>query len=304
MCLAKGKGRKMDQRTEQTAINVQEYTIQVGADKPFSVYHMSDNHICEADERDNARKQRLAERRGKEFSDCGKNAVRQLCDTMLEVVRREQLPLIHTGDLIDFVSEANLAYAKQALNGLDVMMAVGNHEFSQYVGEAFEDERCKAETKEQVLAAMPDGSLFGVQIRNGVKFITVDNGYYYILPEQLKAFEKEISEGMPTVLVMHNPLYSKDMYEQVITATGKNEPPYLMGCPEVLLRHLEGSRFRQQVADGVTLKFLACCEEAANLKAVLAGHLHKSYVSRLDSGVPQYVVDGAYHAVMNKYQFI
>lgn len=56
----------MEQRTEQTAINVQEYTIQVGADKPFSVYHMSDNHICEADERDNARKQRLAERRGKE----------------------------------------------------------------------------------------------------------------------------------------------------------------------------------------------------------------------------------------------
>lgn len=289
---------------ENIKITVKEYTIPVGAKKEFSVYHMSDNHICLADERDDERKRRLAAGRVSAFSDISGEHIQKIYEAMLEEVRTQNIPLVHTGDLIDFVSKANLEYAKKTLEGMDVIMAVGNHEFSQYVGEAFEDEGYKAQSKEEVLAAMPEGSWFGVRVIEGVKFITLDNVYYYVTPWQSEQFKKELSDGMPAVLVVHTPLYSKDMYEQVIEATGIDTPPYLMGCPEPLLRHLDGHRFRQQVPDGTTIDFLEFCEQAPNLRAILSGHFHRSYVSKLDSGIPQYVVDGGFHAVMNKYTFV
>lgn len=285
-------------------MTVNEYTINVGAENPFSVYHMSDNHICLADTRDNERKRILAKNRTIDFAGEEGSKLPDICDAMLSEVRAAKAPLIHTGDMIDFVSYANLDYVKDKLSGQDVIMAVGNHEFSQYVGEAFEDEAYKSQSKERVLSVLPQGCLFGSRVIEGVKFITLDNVYYYVLPEHLSLLQKELAEGLPTVLVVHTPLYSSDTYRQVVNIHREGEPPYLCGCPEPYLRKLEEMRYKQQVPDETTLAFLRVCEEAENLKAVLAGHLHFPLVSRLDSGIPQYAVGPGYSGYMNKYTFV
>lgn len=285
-------------------IVINHYTIPVGAKKEFSVYHMSDNHICLADERDNERKNLLAKERANAFTNGHPELLEEMLICMLEEVRRQKLPLIHTGDLIDFTSCANFDYARQCIEGLDVIMAVGNHEFSQYVGEAFEDEAYKEQSIKDVLASLPDGCMFGSRVIEGVKFITLDNCYYYITPPQLEYFREVLSDGLPVVLVMHTPLYSSDLYRQIVAAKGVEEPPYLCGCPQQYLRHLSEARYRQQAPDETTLQFLGLCKSAPNLKAVLAGHLHATYVSSLDSGIPQYVVEGGFNGVMNKYIFV
>ena len=47
--------------------------------------------------------------------------------------------ILHTGDLQDFVSEANIDFIREQLGVGDWYAAAGNHEYSQYVGEARED---------------------------------------------------------------------------------------------------------------------------------------------------------------------
>lgn len=283
---------------------IQEYTVNVGADRPFSVIHMSDNHICLADERDGERKLELCENRLNSFTANRPERQAEINSAMFAYVRKSGLPLVHTGDFMDFVSQKNLEYAAECFDGIETVFSAGNHEFSLYVGEAWEDEDYKKQSLTAVCEAFPDGIEYGVKYINGLKFITVDDGYYYILPEHLEAFKEEISDGKPFVLVLHNPLYSKDLYAQVMKDKPLTEPPYLTGCPEELLSELSDHRRRQQHADEATLEFLKLCNECTNLKLVLAGHLHKGYSSKLDSGVPQLTADGTFDNIMYKINLI
>ena len=129
-------------------MKIREITIPVGALEPFSVLHTSDNHICLADERDNERKRKLAEERGMAISKGHPEQLTKKAEEIFAYAKEHQLPVFHTGDLIDFVSEANLDYARNLLKDADVFVAAGNHEFSQYVGEAWEDEAYKAQSFE------------------------------------------------------------------------------------------------------------------------------------------------------------
>lgn len=285
-------------------MQITEIQIPVGATKPFRMLHMSDNHLCLADERDNERKNTLAQNRGRDFTGGHPEMLLTHLADLMALAKTENLPILHTGDMIDFVSEANLDYTQKTFMGADVFAAAGNHEFSQYVGEAWEDEAYKAQTFAHVKAAFPGDFWFQVRIENGVKFIAVDNNYYYVTEEQLRLFKEETADGMTVVLIVHNPLYSQDMYEKVMAGKSDKEPPYLFGCPEPLLRTLDDHRYRQQKPNETTLAFLELCNSLLNLKAVLAGHLHKPFASQLDNGVPQYVAGAGYAGEANLYTFL
>lgn len=284
-------------------MKINEYTLAVGAEKPFVAFHMSDNHVCLADERDDDRKIALAERRERSF--CGEDGpgTAETAEELITAAKKENALLIHTGDLIDFVSRKNLDFAKRYFDGVDAVMCAGNHEFSLYVGEAWEDEAYKAQSLGKVKKAMPDGIIFGVKEINGVRFITLDDSYYYILPELYTKTAEALEGDKPCVLLVHTPLYSEDTYRKVMKDAPADAPPYLCGCPDDLLRHLSEHRYKQQRADETTLAFLRLCSNAKNLKAVLTGHIHKPCFSYLDSGIPQIAAGGAYEGTINRYIF-
>jgi len=277
-------------------MNTLKTELTIGLDAPVTLLHISDTHLALADERDCERKRELAERRAPSF---------RRAEEMLQAASQMQKEtghlIIHTGDLLDFVSEANLDRAKAFVTENDVFFAAGNHEFSQYVGEAWEDEAYKAVSMDSVLAAFPEGILFGVRVIHGVKIITLDDNYYYVTPELLARLKEELSDGVPAILAMHNPLFSEDLYAQVMAGKAPDAPPYLLGCPEERLRTLSEKRYNQQKPNDITLEFLHFCESCPNLKAVLAGHLHKFYESRLDSGTPQYVCAASYRGEIIEY---
>lgn len=285
-------------------MQIQHVTVHVGAERPFRALHISDNHLCLADERDNERKQALAKSRGHGFTGGHPERLLERLNEQLDYAVSEGLLLLHTGDIIDFVSVKNLEAAGALLAKADTFMAVGNHEYSQYVGEAWEDEAYKAQSFDDVMEAMPGNVWFQTRVIGGVKFIALDNGYYYITEELFRLFREALSDGMPAVLLVHNPLYSPDTYAKVMAGKSADVPPYLTGCPEELLRTLDDHRYRQQKPDKLTTEFIRFCETCPNLKAILAGHLHKFYETKMESGIPQIVAGGGFAGDAVEYTFI
>ena len=127
---------------------------------------------------------------------------------------QNDLKFIHTGDFIDFVSQANLERAKKFIDGNDVLFIAGNHEFSLYVGEAFEDEAYRNLSLEYVQKFFKEDIRFNARQIGGVNFVGIDNGYYRFDAQQLTKLEEQVALGLPIILYMHNPLFEKSLFEE------------------------------------------------------------------------------------------
>ena len=257
--------------------------ISVGAKTPFSIVHISDTHLTRADGRDDARKLELAKARAVHFPDA-----EDFLQDAAACARGMGAPLIHTGDLIDFVSWANLDFARQFCSRDDCIMAAGNHEFSLYVGEAFEDEMYRNQSLERVQAAFANDIRFSSRLIGGVNFVAIDNGYYRIERWQLEMLKREIERGWPIVLAMHTPLHCEQLYTFMLTE--KQRPcAYLMATPEPLMADYPEYRLLQQQADSVTLEAAATITSEPLIKVLLTGHLHADLESMLTPSLPQLV---------------
>ena len=122
-------------------IDLRRIRIAVGAERPFKAVHVSDTHIVRVDatEKD-PRKVQLAAKRYPHMA----YGEHYLAEAVL-AARRDNALLLHTGDMIDFVSNANLNLVERYFGSDDWFVSSGNHEFSKYVGEAREDAAYKAD---------------------------------------------------------------------------------------------------------------------------------------------------------------
>ena len=255
--------------------------FQIGAKKPFTFFHASDTHLTFCDARDDARKQALAEMRSTFFPDA-------------ELRLRESINrarecggfLVHTGDLIDFVSEANLDAAAQFMRSNRCFFTAGNHEFSLYVGEAFEDADYRAQSLDHVQAAFPMNIRFAARRINGVNFVGLDNSYYRIEPWQLSRLKAEAQRGDPIVLCMHTPLFTEKLFACSMRV---NDNAGIMCVPEELMQDYSDYRYYQQKADAATYAAYDYILNCPAIRLILTGHLHFDYESMLNPRLPQLV---------------
>ena len=262
-------------------------TLEIGLEKPLKILHVTDSHIALADERDSERKHALAKRLGapeKElfFSDplaYGKDH----CDL-----------LVHTGDLIDFTSQANFDFARKVLAEEKVFFAAGNHEFSQFVGEAYEDRAYKMNSFREMQPGLGAPLFFNSRVLGGVNFVAIDNSYHQFEPWQLTRLKKELAKGLPIVLCVHVPLFEQALYDYHVSRTGKGSSCYLCGCEDEDLLPDDEWRAIEIRPRGVTTEMVSFIKEEALIKAVLSGHVHFSFESLLSPGMPQYVTGGGY----------
>lgn len=252
-----------------------------GAEKPFTLLHISDTHLTLADERNDKRKIDLADGR----SSCFTSALSDLREAE-EYARKNHLTIVHTGDLIDFVSEANLDAAKKFTSGNDVFFSAGNHEFSLYVGEAFEDEAYRNQSLAHVQESFTNDIRFASRVINGVKLIAIDDSYYRFDRPQLEKLKKETEDNLPIILLMHNPVYEPELFR---TARPKGDSAYLTSTPDELMSDYSEYRFKQQQADDITIETTEFIKSCPLIKAVFAGHLHYDYEGKLTESIPQYV---------------
>ena len=259
--------------------------LQIGAEKPFRFLHMSDTHFVLADERDDQRKIDLAASRKLWYSGAG-----AVSDEVEAYARENHLMIAHTGDYIDFVSEANLDRLKRFTSENDVFFAAGNHEFSLYVGEAFEDAAYRNKSLKKVQACVKNDMRFASRKMCGVNLIAIDNGYYLFEQEQLDALKREVEYGLPIILFTHTPIYDEDIYRIEGENNCRGEAAYLVATPEELMKGYSEYRYRQQKADEITLETVDYIKSQPLIKAIFCGHIH-DFVSetKLTETITQYV---------------
>ncbi len=256
--------------------------LHIGLAKPITILQISDTHLTLCDERDNARKAALAAHRATIFPGAD-----EFLGEVEVLAKREGHLLVHTGDLSDFVSAANLDRAAQLVNACDVMMVAGNHEFSQYVGEAVEDAAYRNVSLDRVQAVYHNDIRFTSRVVGGVNLVGIDNGYYLFDKEQLDALKCEVAKGLPILLFLHVPLYSEALYDHCL-AIGKTSA-YLTAVPDEKTECYPPDRRAQQTADNITREMVAYIEAEPLIQAVFAGHLHHDFTCTVGGRLPQYV---------------
>lgn len=284
------------------SLHISKAKINAGAKTPFKLFHITDCHICLCDERNDVRKRELAENRNKAF---GTTQVK-FFEGALEYAKANNLTILSTGDICDFVSHANFDYVKKSFAETDYIFAVGNHEFSHYVGEAVEDEKYKMRSFKDVQKMHPKNNLrFDSRIINGVNIITLDNVYYNFTSLQTTSLEREICRGYPIILAMHNPIHTVELYDYMILKR-KSPCAYLVGTPEKLLKCYPPDRYVQQRPDKETLEFIEFASKQPLIKGVIAGHLHFDYEAVLPwhGGIPQICTCACYYNAAREIEIV
>ena len=281
-------------------LNIRNVTVNLECEQAFSALHISDTHLSLVDNRDNERKMKLAAGRVRIFP-----AAEHYLDAAINHARLNNMMILHTGDLIDFTSEANLDCAAEHLLDNNVLASAGNHEYSQYVGEALEDEAYKRQSYEKVQEVFPNNLEFCSKAVNGVNFVAIDDVYYNVTERQHELMEKEMKKGMPVVMLCHVPLYTPKHCEHAMKTNG-NGAAYVTGAPLSITSKYPGdpslpagqqwrNRSVQQRADKPTLEFVKWLKEQKPLKAILCGHCHYFYEERFSPTAMQYIVGANYN---------
>lgn len=264
-------------------MNIIENRFSIGAQKPFEIIHISDTHLTFADSRDDAKKNRLAEKRRKSFPNAWTNI-----SEVTEYSNEKKIPVMCTGDLIDFVSVLNLEKARRITSSSDVFTSAGNHEFSLYVGEAFEDEAYKNQSLEKVQASFSNDIIFSSRIINGVNFVALDNSYYLVSAPLLQKLRNEVKKDYPVVLMLHVPLFTKELYDCQIYERGCGDAG-LMCVPSELMKNYSAYRLKQQTPDDATKEAFDYIANEKNIRLILTGHLHYDFETVLPAGLKQII---------------
>ncbi|MBQ6066285.1 MAG: metallophosphoesterase [Clostridia bacterium] len=264
-------------------------TVTIGLEKPVKLLHVTDTHIALADERDDERKHALAKRMGD--PDKGKYLKEHIayaeehCDL-----------LVHTGDLMDFVSHANVDFAREVVKNEKFFFIAGNHDYSQYVGEAWEDNAYRMNSYMQMGYGLGVPMFFNSRIVGGVNIVGVDNSYYQFEDWHLWRLQREVSRGLPVILAFHDPLFEQSLYDYHMSVSGP-DCTYLVGCDEEHLLPYNEFRAVQQRPDAPTLRFIDYVKHEPAIRLILTGHLHFSFESNLTENLPQFVTGGGYEGV-------
>ena len=258
--------------------------VKCGAEKPFSILHISDTHLAAAYPHEGEAKMAVSARRTKTFGGSQEEA---LCDS-LEWAKKNTDYVLHTGDLIDFQSEANFDLLKKYYGDI-IFGPMGNHEFFTYMpdekivaGEPFKD-KSRALLKKNF---PNDISIFS-KVVNGVNFVSVDDVFGTVTPEQVELFNAEVKKNLPIVLCMHVPFFSQSLWNKSARFWRRSNQKYTDASDIA-----PGSDFKRQLEDKTTSEFIASLRKEKALKAILCGHLHLTMEDDFSPYAKQYVVGG------------
>lgn len=281
-------------------LRIERLRVDAGAGRPFKAMLVADAHVTRADVTDgDPLKIELAAGRMPAMG----YGEHYLAEAVAEA-RRENALLLHAGDMIDFVSSANLGFAELTFGADDWFACAGNHEFSRYVGEAREDAAYKAGSAGRVQAVFPNDIAFASRVVNGVNFVAVDDGYYNFTEEQLARMEAEAAKGLPIVMLCHVPLHVPGHYAEMMKRTG-GLCAFETGVPDALIDTWRaerdwppGEEWRdrrvQQRPDAATREFVKYLSSLKLLRAILCGHCHEFWSERFSPTAMQHVCGAIY----------
>ena len=271
-------------RFERLSLNYA--TIHIGLKEPFSVLHISDTHLTAAYPHEGSKKQTLHKSRTVTFGGRQEEALRDSLDWARKYVDY----VVHTGDLIDWQSEANFDLVRKYF-GNQIFGALGNHEYSpdMWLSDPQEQhvEAYKDLSRDTLAQVYPFDLSFHSQVIHGVNFIAIDDVYCTVTPEQVKRFHEEVKRGLPIILCMHVPFYTDDLWRASRRFWSSKEGERFRSA-----RVDHNSSYKIQQEDPVTRDFINYLKQEPLLKGILCGHEHITVQDRFSPTAIQYSVAG------------
>lgn len=265
----------------QTEVSILESDLNIGIQKSFKVIHITDTHLTFTDEETCKEIFEMVNLRRRMFSKNIENL-----KIAKELAKKYNAPIVHTGDIIDFVTKENLDYARQYIRENQVIFAVGNHEFLYNFSAVQSTEKHKLSIFKTIENELSIPLNFSSRIINGVNFVALDNGFYQFNAQQLMELKKEVEKGFPIVLCMHNPLYEESFFEYKYNLWGERCAA-LVGVPKDKLKLYSKVHAEMQKPNTATMDFIEYIEKEKQIKAVFCGHTHVDYQSVLTCGIQQ-----------------
>jgi hypothetical protein len=287
-----------DERREAPSnLNLTELEIDVGVRHAFKVFHFSDTHLNFFDIEDYAsvadvKKERYHRRWGR-FP----QALTSFCASV-EYALMRRMPMLHTGDLLDFTNGGNERVLRRNIAGLDIHFAIGNHE---YQNAAFTVDRGKCAEMRRRLGAYFKGNDLKVSSRvlGGVNFVAFDNSLGNLEPDTVERVKLEFGKPMPVVLMCHvPPVYTEAFRENSRKASLKIRRA--MGERGLSLEDIPLPGNPADRYDEGTRGFYGWLAERRELKAILCGHTHWAEVDDFSPTAKMYVAGGNYEGCANE----
>ncbi len=266
-------------------------TINIGIEKPFKLLHITDTHITG----DHPRRSCF----DKDYPGCTEDYFLKA----LDYARKNNMPVLHTGDLIDFLSDEIFAFTDKHFSDVDYIYAAGNHDFCHCVGQAKEDYEYKWEKIKQIAPHIKSNLYFDSRIINGVNIVTLDDSYYLISGGQTELLKAEAAKGYPIILAMHVPLFTEAMARKRNTSITE-EGLSVTGAPEHILNRYQEHRRRQQTPDEPTLRAVEYIKSEPLIKAVVVGHTHLNLDDMLTDTLPQYATHGSFAGFVRELEIV
>ena len=253
---------------DETVLKIEPIEVDLGLGKAFKALHFSDTHLNFFDAADAtavpARKPHL-HRRWVRFP----QAVQSFYAT-LDYARQRGLPLLHTGDLIDCVTDGNDRFLAHNVVGLDWHYAIGNHEYHDRDPARDGD---GARQRGRLQKFFKGDLTVSSRVIGGANFVAFDNGEAQVREETIRRVKAEFEKGLPVVLMCHIPPFYTPTFLNNSVATraailrgqgydekhiaGRTRPTNIWG------------RYDQKTRD-----FYTWLQTKSQLKAILCGHTH------------------------------
>ena len=265
-------------------------TINIGLDKPVRFLHITDNHITRGDTSGWNRTEAF----DVDYSGCAEDYFLQA----VNYAKANNMPILHTGDLIDSFSEENFEFIDKHFNDVDYIYAAGNHDFCHMLGKAKEDYAYKWEKINEIAPHIKNNLYFYSRIIGGVNIVTLDDTYYTISEGQIEALKAEVAKGYPIILAMHVPLSAESLLDVDFSIT---DAAYVVAAPQSVLDSYCEFRRLQQTPDATTLEAVKYIQNEPVIKAIIAGHCHKNREDMIEGRLPQFVTHGTYAGYVREF---
>ena len=287
-------------------------SVAVGAVKPFSALHISDAHVSMADAADilsfGSRDLRLYETRNNTPGDVyGMPFAVQTLAAAIAYAKRKAMPILNTGDIIDFRSEANYACLLHSFMGVDALSALGNHEGRGLHTDALNPQNRHEDDAIRLRLEQSLGQPLLVHARtiNGVKFVAYDNCGLarYHRDEQFERVKSEFEEGLPTVFMCHMPPFSPELHE----AKCENCRKKGVGLPaanNLGAYYMMDRPFEKTGVSKSLKRLLDYLRGRKNLKAILCGHNHMEWHGTFGDGVPVHLAGPCFNGECYEISFV
>jgi 3',5'-cyclic AMP phosphodiesterase CpdA len=275
-----------------------------GLDASLSMMQITDAHVSLIDERDPEQLTRL---KNENYMDQFPNNMLDEkgnpinpSDRFARVIEQAQLIspdlLCLTGDIIHYPTQLAIEFVKNRVEktGLPVIYTPGNHDwcFSNVPG-SHEDRRAGWH---KISPLNSDDFECQRYELHGLQFLVLDNSIYQITPQQLGFVRRHLSQGKPSIVLMHIPLSLPTLREAVIQTY---QAPLLMADPD--WPHDSRMRWGAQADTAETLAFRDLLASSPNLAAVFCGHVHFDHVDNISPWTVQYITGAAFK---EKYRLI